>query len=73
MFGLKDQVSKLTCSYNGLMDPMKMEFFTGDATTVGDPWSKVAGDRFSASPLATENGVHKSILSISGGIHVFCP
>jgi hypothetical protein len=45
-----------------------MEFFTGAASTEGDPWSKVSGDRFSASELKKEDGSYKTILSISGAI-----
>ena len=65
-FGLKGETSNLTCSYDGTRTPTKMEFFTGDASTEGDSWSKVQGDRFSTSQLKQDGNSWKSVLSIAG-------
>lgn len=68
VFGMKGFTSKLTCSYDGSETPISLEFFTGDATTLGNPWSQVAGDRFTFTGLVKEPNQNswKNVLSIAG-------
>eukprot|EP00116_Pleurobrachia_bachei_P003720 sb/3463982/ len=67
-FGLAGQTSQMTCFYerdDNDQQPQSMEFLTGDASTLNNPWNAVSGARFSTSALVKINSVWQSILTIT--------